>query len=157
MAREELAAWLRLLLTPGVGNETARKLLAAFGLPQTVFAQSLTALQIVVGARIAYRLDAMALDPRAEHVHACAARDLGVTPSAISQQLRTLEDSIGIALVSQEGRRVVMTPTARIRPSSSTAMEKPLALEAAPSSLVCIRLPAESYFIRATSRAPLIG
>ncbi|WP_260692200.1 LysR substrate-binding domain-containing protein [Gemmobacter fulva] len=43
-----------------------------------------------------------------------AARDLGVTPSAISQQLRTLEDSIGIALVSQEGRRVVMTPTARI-------------------------------------------
>ena len=56
MARDELAAWLRLLLTPGVGNETARKLLAAFGLPQTVFAQSLTALQIVVGARIAEAL-----------------------------------------------------------------------------------------------------
>mgnify|MGYP006181306931 CR=1 FL=1 len=53
MAREELAAWLRLLLTPGVGNETARKLLAAFGLPQAVFAQSLAALQTVVGARIA--------------------------------------------------------------------------------------------------------
>jgi DNA processing protein len=56
MAREELAAWLRLLLTPGVGNETARKLLAAFGLPQTVFSQSLTALQTVVGARIAEAL-----------------------------------------------------------------------------------------------------
>jgi DNA processing protein len=56
MAREELAAWLRLLLTPGVGNETARKLLAAFGLPQTVFLQSLTALQTVVGARIAEAL-----------------------------------------------------------------------------------------------------
>jgi DNA processing protein len=56
MAREELAAWLRLLLTPGVGNETARKLLAAFGLPPAVFAQSLTALQTVVGTRIAEAL-----------------------------------------------------------------------------------------------------
>jgi DNA processing protein len=56
MAREELAAWLRLLLTPGVGNETARKLLAAFGLPQTVFAQGLAAQQTVVGARIAEAL-----------------------------------------------------------------------------------------------------
>jgi hypothetical protein len=32
--RDELAAWLRLTLTPGVGNATVRKLLAAFGLPQ---------------------------------------------------------------------------------------------------------------------------
>ena len=51
----------------------------------------------------------------------------------------------------------VTDPAKATRPSSSMAMEKPLALEAAPSSLVCIRLPAESYFIRATSRAPLIG
>ena len=56
MAREELAAWLRLLLTPGVGNETARKLLAAFGLPEAVFAQSPAALQTVVGARTAQAL-----------------------------------------------------------------------------------------------------
>jgi LysR family glycine cleavage system transcriptional activator len=50
---------------------------------------------------------------RTGSVHS-AARALGVTPSAISQQLRLLEDSLGIALISQEGRRVVMTPTARI-------------------------------------------
>ena len=32
MEREELAGWLRLAHAPGVGNATARKLLAAFGL-----------------------------------------------------------------------------------------------------------------------------
>jgi DNA processing protein len=50
MEREELAAWLRLQLTPGVGNETARRLLAAFGLPPQVFAQSAAALGHVVSA-----------------------------------------------------------------------------------------------------------
>jgi DNA processing protein len=45
MQREELAAWLRLTLAEGVGNISARKLLAAFGLPQAVFAQSSSALQ----------------------------------------------------------------------------------------------------------------
>ena len=44
MQRDELAAWLRLQLTPGVGNSTARRLLAAFGLPEQVFAQSISSL-----------------------------------------------------------------------------------------------------------------
>lgn len=44
MEREELAAWLRLALTPGVGNDAARRLLAAFGLPTSIFAQPLAAL-----------------------------------------------------------------------------------------------------------------
>lgn len=48
MERDELAHWLRLTLTPGVGNETARKLLAAFGLPDAVFGQSAAALYQVV-------------------------------------------------------------------------------------------------------------
>lgn len=48
MEREELSHWLRLTLTPGVGNTTARKLLAAFGLPGAVFSQSGTALRQVV-------------------------------------------------------------------------------------------------------------
>ncbi len=50
MQQDDLAAWLRLTLTPGVGNVTARKLLAAFGLPQAVFAQTATALRQVVSA-----------------------------------------------------------------------------------------------------------
>ncbi len=45
MQRDELAAWLRLSLTPGIGNEGARRLLAAFGLPLNVFVQEAVALQ----------------------------------------------------------------------------------------------------------------
>lgn len=39
MQRDELSAWLRLTLTPGVGPGTARLLLVAFGLPQQIFLQ----------------------------------------------------------------------------------------------------------------------
>lgn len=46
--REELHHWLRLTLTPGVGDSTSRKLLAAFGLPEAVFAQPQSALLHVV-------------------------------------------------------------------------------------------------------------
>lgn len=49
MERDELAGWLRLAMTPGVGRTTARRLLAAFGLPEALFAQSQAALEAVVG------------------------------------------------------------------------------------------------------------
>ncbi|MDD5030247.1 MAG: DNA-processing protein DprA [Rhodoferax sp.] len=48
MERDELSAWLRLTLTPGVGNVGARQLLTAFGLPQAIFDQPATALRQVV-------------------------------------------------------------------------------------------------------------
>ena len=48
MEKDELAAWLRLTLSPGVGNDAARRLLAAFGLPQAIFQQTASALQQVV-------------------------------------------------------------------------------------------------------------
>lgn len=51
MQREELAGWLRLTLTPGVGNTTARQLLTAFGLPEQVFAQPVSALGEICSAR----------------------------------------------------------------------------------------------------------
>ena len=54
--REELAAWLRLTMTSGVGNDSARKLLAAFGLPQAIFQQSAAALRQVVTDRQASAL-----------------------------------------------------------------------------------------------------
>jgi DNA processing protein len=50
LERAELAGWLRLSLTPGIGDATARKLLAAFGLPEGVFAQTDAALRQVVSA-----------------------------------------------------------------------------------------------------------
>ena len=53
MDREELAAWLRLTLAPGVGNSAARRLLAAFGLPGRIFGQSTQALEQVVSPALA--------------------------------------------------------------------------------------------------------
>ena len=50
MDRAELAHWLRLTTTPGVGNASARILLARFGLPEAIFAQGTPALRAVVGA-----------------------------------------------------------------------------------------------------------
>ena len=52
MERAELTAWLRLTLTPGVGNETARKLLQAFGGAQAVFKQSPAALRQLGGDKL---------------------------------------------------------------------------------------------------------
>ena len=48
--RDELAAWVRLLETPGVGRESARRLLAAFGSPQAVLAASGRARREVVAS-----------------------------------------------------------------------------------------------------------
>jgi DNA processing protein len=46
-----LGAWLRLTLSPGVGGETQRKLLATFGLPEAIFAAGRTALRGVIGEK----------------------------------------------------------------------------------------------------------
>jgi DNA processing protein len=48
--RDELAAWLRLLETPNVGRDSARKLLAAFGSPQAACGASTGARREVVGS-----------------------------------------------------------------------------------------------------------
>lgn len=60
MEREELGAWLRLQLTPGVGNGTARQLLAALGGPQEVFDQTQEVVASLVGSRLA---DALMVAP----------------------------------------------------------------------------------------------
>lgn len=54
--RDDIAAWIRLLETPGVGRESARKLLAAFGSPQAIFAASTSARREVIGPTIASAL-----------------------------------------------------------------------------------------------------
>jgi DNA processing protein len=48
---EGLAAWLRLTLIPGIGGETQRKLLAAFGLPDAIFSAGRLAARAVIGSR----------------------------------------------------------------------------------------------------------
>ncbi len=54
--RDELAAWLRLTLTDGVGPATALTLLAAFGQPERILGASHQTVSDVVGAAIATRL-----------------------------------------------------------------------------------------------------
>ncbi len=51
MTREELAAWLQLVQAKGIGHGTARRLLAAFGLPQHILAQSTAALEQLLSAK----------------------------------------------------------------------------------------------------------
>ena len=54
--RDELSAWLRLLETPQVGRESARKLLSAFGSPQAVLGASTRARREVVASAAAQAL-----------------------------------------------------------------------------------------------------
>jgi DNA processing protein len=48
-----LGDWLRLTLIPGIGGETQRRLLSAFGLPEAIFAASRRELAVVVGDKAA--------------------------------------------------------------------------------------------------------
>ncbi|MDP3253935.1 MAG: DNA-processing protein DprA [Hydrogenophaga sp.] len=77
MTRDELAAWLRLMLTPGVGTESARKLLAALGLPQEIFEHDPAAWQAVVGTRAARALSRLPenLDAEVDRLQAWLAED----------------------------------------------------------------------------------
>jgi DNA protecting protein DprA len=52
-ASESLASWLRLTLIPGIGGQTQRRLLAAFGLPDAIFAASYEDLKAVIGDKAA--------------------------------------------------------------------------------------------------------
>lgn len=59
---EECFDWLRLAQTPGVGPETARKLLAEFGLPASIFQAGYPALRRLVSERVAQALAQPATD-----------------------------------------------------------------------------------------------
>ncbi len=52
----ELAAWIKLSLVPGLGGQSLRRLLTAFGLPQQVLAVGPGALARIVSAEIAGRI-----------------------------------------------------------------------------------------------------
>ncbi len=72
MERTELNAWLRLTLTPGIGNETARKLLAAFGSAHAIFEQSAEVLRQLGSEKLS--------------------RAMGQEPPALASQLQTTLD-----------------------------------------------------------------
>ncbi len=79
-----LAAWLRLTLIPGIGGETQRKLLAAFGLPEAVFAAGRLAARSVIGERADLLFD---FDPSAAVDHGIA------WASTPGQHILTLADA----------------------------------------------------------------
>lgn len=56
MDRDELGTWLRLLETPGVGRDSARRLLATFGSPQAALDAGAAALREVVSSNVAAAL-----------------------------------------------------------------------------------------------------
>ena len=56
LGAEEFAAWFRLLETPGIGRGTARRLLAACGSPQAVFATATAVLRKIAGPAAAQAL-----------------------------------------------------------------------------------------------------
>lgn len=56
MQAAERAAWLRLILTPGLGPRIARQLLSAFGLPEAIFAAGLPALRRILPESLAQAL-----------------------------------------------------------------------------------------------------
>lgn len=64
----ELAQWIRLEQTPGVGAETGRRLLAAFGLPENIFAAGFSALKSIVSERVAHALLAPVSDETAVRI-----------------------------------------------------------------------------------------
>ncbi|WCM88592.1 DNA-processing protein DprA [Acidovorax sp. NCPPB 3576] len=108
MDRDELAAWLRLALTPGVGNGAARRLLAAFGLPQNLFTASQAALQ------------------------ACAtpaqARALGTVPPTLDALVETTWQWLNGAASGQPARQIVTLGDPAYPPGLLATEDPPLML-----------------------------
>lgn len=93
---DELGAWLRLLLTPGIGRATARRLLAAFGAPQAVFDAPAAAWREIAGPARAAAL--AAVPPKLGAVLALTQEWLAGEPS---RRILTLGDADYPALLLQ--------------------------------------------------------
>lgn len=89
MEAAERAAWLRLLLTPGIGPGTVRRLLAQFGLPQQIFETGPGALRTVVPDEVVRALRA---PPGADVEAAVAATDVWLAGGA-DRALLSLADT----------------------------------------------------------------
>lgn len=90
MQRDELGHWLRLTLSPGIGNSTARKLLTAFGLPESIFEQSHAALCQVVSAAQATALQSPPENWDDLLTRACTWVQQGIKTDTAQHQIWTL-------------------------------------------------------------------
>ena len=110
MDGDELRAWLRLGLTPGVGSLTGRRLLAAFGLPQQVFLQSTQAL--------------------IEHTTAAQAGALACVPEALDAQYRATTQWLETNGPHGEQRSIITLGDPRYPPALLQTEDPPLLLYA---------------------------
>lgn len=85
LSREEVAAWLRLATTPGIGRGTARQLLAALGSAERVLAADERLLQALVGPAVG-----AILKRRDARDDACVATTLSWLASASSDSPRDI-------------------------------------------------------------------
>lgn len=106
----ELAAWIKLSLVPGLGGQSLRKLLGAFGLPPHVLSAGRGALARIVSAEIAARiltdLDSAAVDAALEWAAADGHAVLTLADSDYPQPL--LETADPPALLYLRGRRELL-------------------------------------------------
>ncbi len=94
--RESLAAWVRLSLTDGIGPQTARELLARFGLPEDIVGAGFPALQKCVPEKIAYALSGPAPTAMQEQIE----RTLAWADGDHNQVLTLADDGYPKALLS---------------------------------------------------------
>jgi DNA processing protein len=113
-APDDLDAWLRLLRTPGVGRDGARRLLAAFGSASSIFDAAASALQTVVGSALSTALR----EPPEGHDEQVAATRAWLTQDAARYVLtlgdaayppQLLECADPPLLLFAQGRRELLT------------------------------------------------
>ncbi len=106
----DLAAWIRLSLVPGLGGQSLRKLLGAFGLPRHILAAGRGALARVVSAEIAARIladaDSPAVDAALEWASADGQAVLTLADADYPRSL--LETPDPPALLYLRGRRELL-------------------------------------------------
>lgn len=88
MDAAERAAWVRLILTPGIGPGTARRLLAQCGLPQDIFASGAQALRTVVPDEVVRALK----QPAGAAIDAAVATTEAWLAGGVGRALLTLAD-----------------------------------------------------------------
>ncbi|HMN56446.1 MAG TPA: DNA-processing protein DprA [Ottowia sp.] len=134
MDPDELAAWLRLTLTPGVGNDAARRLLAAFGLPQAIFAQPAAALRQLLGPAQA---SALAQEPPELAARLKATQDwLDGAEDGLARRVITLGDGAYPAgLLAIEDPPVLLYATGQLQLLEFESNRPPAPAELAPTAI----------------------
>lgn len=132
-SRIALAAWLRFMQLPGLGNAARRALLKIFGLPEAIFATSYAALTAGVGAEVAERIVRAA--PGAEFDALVTAGAAGgargaVTESTAARDAENPDQAIltALAWAGQPGQHIVTLADAAYPASLLTLEDPPLLL-----------------------------